>query len=325
VADGCYTIKAKVITDLGDENTDSVNITVGTGCGGGNTPYLGTPFVLPTRIEAEYYDLGGEGVAYHDADGGNNGNQYGNDFRTNEDVDTEACTDTGGGYNVGWMAANEWLEYVVTVPAAGTYEIDIRVASNATGGNFHIEFNGIDVTGNLSVPVTGGWQNWTTVSATATLTAGTQIMRFVNADSADEYNINYFDITAPMATVPDVVGLSQISGHSAIIAQGLTLGTTTYTYSDIVGINIIMTQSPGGGTSVIAGSAVNTEISLGLRGDLDNNDSVDIEDVRIMAAEWLTAGTQADIAPIAGPGDGGDGRVDLTDFAVLASDWLESN
>jgi hypothetical protein len=319
VADGCYSIKATVITDLGDENTDSVDITVGAGCGGGNTPFLGTPFVLPTRIEAEDYDLGGEGIAYHDNDGGNTGGQY-----RSEDVDIENCTDAGGGYNVGWMSANEWLEYVVTVPASGTYDIDIRVASNATGGNFHIEFNGLDVTGNISVPVTEGWQNWTTVSATATLTAGTQIMRFVNANSGDEYNLNYFEFTAPMVTVPDVVGMSQISGHSAIIAQGLTLGTTTYSYSDTVPIDHIIAQSPTGGTSVVAGSSVDTDLSLGFRGDLDNDGNVDIVDVQIMASEWATAGTQADIGPIDINGDGGDGWVDFIDFSVLASDWQKS-
>jgi beta-glucosidase len=324
VADGCYTIKAKVITDIGDENTDSVDITVGTGCGGGNTPYHGSPFVLPTRIEAEDYDLGGEGVAYHDVSGGNDGYTYNmTDYRINDDVDNQYCDE--GGYNIGWLSDGEWLEYVVTVPTSGTYDIDIRVASQDTGGDFHIAFNGIDVTGNIHVDSTGGWQTWTTVSATATLTAGTQIMRFVNnSTSGQEYNINYFDFTAPMATVPDVVGMSQISGHSAIIAQGLTLGNITYVYSDTDGFDIIMTQSPSGGALVIAGSSVDTEISLGIRGDLDNNDSVDIEDLRIMAAEWLTPGIQADIGPVTGPADGGDGWVDLVDFTVLASDWLKS-
>jgi beta-glucosidase len=195
VTDGCYTLIAKAIDNVGDSNTDSVSITVGTGCGGGNTPYLGSPFVLPTKIEAEDYDIGGEGVAYHDNDTGNNGGKYRSDA-----VDIETCTE--GGYDVGWMAANEWLEYTVKVAYAGSYNINIRVASQNTGGNFHIEFNGIDKTGNIHVPSTGGWQAWTTVSATAVLSAGTQIMRFANANSGDEYNINYFNISANFV-IPD--------------------------------------------------------------------------------------------------------------------------
>lgn len=188
VSDGCYEIVARVIDDLGGTNTDAVDITVGTGCG--QTPYFGSPFVFPTRIEAEDFDLGGEGVAYHDADAGNNGSQY----RTTQDVDIEACSDGGGGYNIGWINPGEWLEYTVTVPTAGTYTLEARVASLSSGGTFHVEFNGTDETGDVNVPATGGWQTWTTVSATMTLAAGTQTMRF--ASTASGFNLNYLEILA---------------------------------------------------------------------------------------------------------------------------------
>jgi beta-glucosidase len=189
VPDGIYTIMARAIDNVGALSIDTISITVGVGIS--QAPFHGSPFVMPGKIEAEDFDTGGEGVAYHDSDAGNNGGQY----RTSEDVDIESCADTGGGYDVGWLANNEWLEYTVDVPAAGEYTIEARVASNTTGGNFHIEFGGVDKTGNINVPVTGGWQNWTTVSATAMLSSGTQVMRFANADSSDEYNINYFDIS----------------------------------------------------------------------------------------------------------------------------------
>jgi hypothetical protein len=194
------------------------------------------------------------------------------------------------------------------------------VASQDTGGNFHLEFSGINETGGIHVPVTEGWQIWTTVSATVSLSAGTQIMRFVNADSSDEYNINYFDFAAPMTTVPDVIGMTQISGHSAIIAAGLSLGITSYSYSDTIAIDHIINQSPVGGTAVITGSPVDTEISLGFRGDLNDDGSVDLADLHIMVEEWITPGILADIEPLEG-----DGWVDLRDFAVLASNWLDSN
>jgi beta-glucanase (GH16 family) len=186
VPDGCYEIVARVIDDLGGVGKDTVEVTVGTGCG--QAPYLGTPFAFPGRIETEDFDAGGEGVAYHDTDAGNNGGQY----RTAEDVDIEECTDAGGGYNVGWVAANEYLEYTVTVPAAGDYTFYTRVASLSSGGSFFLAFDGTDRTGPITVPVTGGWQTWTTVSATATLPAGTQRMRFV--PSSDGFNVNYFDV-----------------------------------------------------------------------------------------------------------------------------------
>ncbi len=185
VPSGCYSITAKAIDDGGGFAEDVTDITVGTGCG--QIPYYGAPPVLPALIEAEDFDSGGEGVAYHDLDSGNDGNQY----RTSEDVDIETCSDTGGGYNLGWIHEGEWTEYTIAVPIPGEYTIDIRVASQSIGGAFRLEFNGADLTGDVSVPVTGGWQSWTTVSATVTLSAGMQLMRFV--PTVEGFNINSFD------------------------------------------------------------------------------------------------------------------------------------
>ena len=185
LADGCYSIEARAFDDQGAFATDIADITVGTGCG--QAPYPGSPFVLPTRIEAEDFDVGGEGVAYHDTDAGNNGNAY----RTGEDVDIEPCSDVGGGYNAGWVREGEWLEYTLDVPVSGEYDIGVRVASLSAGGEFHLEFNGQNLTGDIVVPVTGGWQSWATVTSSVTLPAGRQLMRFV--PTSEGFNVNWFD------------------------------------------------------------------------------------------------------------------------------------
>jgi hypothetical protein len=196
VANGCYDVNVRAIDNQGGVATSHIDLTVGTGCG--QAPYLGAPFALPARVQAEAYDAGGEGVAYHDADAANNGGQY----RPGEGVDIEASTDAGGGYNVGWINPGEYAEYTVSVPASGSYPINVRAASLSAGGTFHLEFNGNDATGNIVVPATGGWQTWTTVSTTATLTAGPQVMRFV--PTAGEFNLNYFDVvSAPAGVLPD--------------------------------------------------------------------------------------------------------------------------
>ena len=39
-----------------------------------NSTYEGGPQVIPGKVECAYYDLGGEGVAYHDTDATSNGN-----------------------------------------------------------------------------------------------------------------------------------------------------------------------------------------------------------------------------------------------------------
>jgi beta-glucanase (GH16 family) len=196
-ANGCHEIIARAIDDGGAFAEDTERLTVGSGCG--QAPYHGSPFILPMRIEVEDYDLGGEGVAYHDTDSGNTGSQY----RTSEGVDIETCTDSGGGYNAGWIMTNEWLEYTVFAVEAGEYTIETRVASNHQGGVFHLEFNGVDLSGDIVVPVTGGWQTWTTVSATVPLDTGLYTMRYVT--TLEGFNINYFEFLEPTTAVqPDL-------------------------------------------------------------------------------------------------------------------------
>ncbi len=196
VTDGCYTLIARVIDNLGGVGTDSIDITVGSGCG--QTAYQGSPYILPMRIEAEDFDLGGPDVAYRDADLGNSGSQY----RTDEDVDIEICTDIGDGYNTGWTNPGEWMEYTVQVANAGQYTINTRVSSLLGNGAFHLEINGVDVTGSVNIPATGGWQTWTTVSTTAVLNAGVQVLKFVPESVG--FNVNYFDFQWDFATdVPE--------------------------------------------------------------------------------------------------------------------------
>ena len=113
--------------------------------------------MVPGTIEAEDYDTGGEGIAYHDSDAGNNGSQYRSD-----DVDIEGYSDDGGGYNVGWTEDGEWLEYTVNVAEAGTYDVDVRVASQSAGGSVSLQMNGQTVASAQSFSATGGWQDMDT-------------------------------------------------------------------------------------------------------------------------------------------------------------------
>jgi endonuclease/exonuclease/phosphatase family metal-dependent hydrolase len=154
---------------------------------GQSTPFYGTPAPVPGTIQAEDFDNGGEGVAYHDDGPTNVGGAY-----RNTGVDIEASA--GGGYDVGWIGAGEWMNYTISVAAAGAYTVQVRIASPG-GAVMHVGFNGpSNVWQMLSLPATGGWQAWTTVSFTATLGAGTQLMTLY-ADTAG-YNIDSVTITS---------------------------------------------------------------------------------------------------------------------------------
>jgi 3',5'-cyclic AMP phosphodiesterase CpdA len=165
----------------------------------GSTPYGGTPARVPGIVQAENFDEGGSGVAYRDEAAGNEGGAY-----RQTAVDIQATADEGGGYNVGWMTAGEWLAYTVDVAAAGSYRLDVRVASVAAGGRFHLESNGVDVSGPMTMPNTGGWQIWRTVIVpSVALAAGQQRLRLVldaNSPSGLFGNINRFAFTLNATT-----------------------------------------------------------------------------------------------------------------------------
>ena len=158
-----------------------------------STPYFGTAVAMPGTVQAENYDRGGPGVAYHDTTSGNSSGLYRGDH-----VDLQFATDTGGGYKTKDAVAGEWLKYSVNVRAAGTYSINVRVASLGNGGTFHIEVNGVDRTGPLTVPNTGGWQTWRTVTRTGVaLSSGPQVIRLVldsNGSSGLTGNFNWIAV-----------------------------------------------------------------------------------------------------------------------------------
>jgi len=225
VTDGCYKIKVIAYDDGGLQASDEVDITVGIGCP--QTPFHGTPISLPGTVEAEDFDLGIEGEAYHDITAGNSGGEY----RPDSDVDIEICGE--GGYNVGWMDAMEWMEYTVTVTTAGDYDINVRVASESSGSSFHIEFDDTDVTGTMTIPVTGGWQNWVTVTLySVPLAAGEQIMKYVS--EAAGANLNYISITTS-AGEPTSMHVESIVESTQRGSAGKQFGVATVTIFDDLG------------------------------------------------------------------------------------------
>ena len=150
-------------------------------------PYGGTAAGVPGTVFAENYDTGGQGVAYNVTSVNGTANGYRSDG-----VDLEATTDTGGPANdLGWTAAGQWFKYTVNVATAGTYTVGLRLAApTAVTDGLHIANSaGTNLSGNVNVPATGGWQTWVTAVATVTLPAGTQTLT-VDQDSGG-WNINF--------------------------------------------------------------------------------------------------------------------------------------
>jgi endonuclease/exonuclease/phosphatase family metal-dependent hydrolase len=175
----------------------------------GSSPFYGTPVTIPGTIQAEDFDNGGEGVAYHDTTSGNAGGAY-----RQTDVDLEPAS--GGGYDVGWMSAGEWLNYSVNVASAGQYTVQLRVAS-PNGGVIHVGFNtASNVWTAATIPSTGGWQSWTTVSVPVTLGAGKQLMTLLSDTGG--FNVDYASVSGGggVVVVPPPPPVAPPSGGSGV-------------------------------------------------------------------------------------------------------------
>src|SRR5580658_8255756 len=147
--------------------------------GATDAPYGGTPAAVPGKVLAANNDTGGQGVAYNVTSVNGTANSYrsdGVDLETTSD--TTDTTGAGAAYDLGWTSSGQSFRYTVNSAGAGTYTVSLRVASpsGVTDGLHIANLAGTNLSGNINVPDTGGWQDWTTVTATVSLPAGTQTL-----------------------------------------------------------------------------------------------------------------------------------------------------
>lgn len=154
-----------------------------------DSQWQASPQKIPGRVLCAYYDRGGEGVAYHDADAKNHGSgelnpadgSYLNQFRMNEGVDT-SYTKFGRDPQiddnpfqgvapppnlpyVGWTEPGEWFNLTVDVAKTADYTVDLLYTSNR-GGVIRMDVNGepamatiaIESTYNPADPL--AWRQW---------------------------------------------------------------------------------------------------------------------------------------------------------------------
>jgi hypothetical protein len=112
-------------------------------------------------------------------------------FKSHRGTRMEPTTDVGGGFNSSYLDATDYMTYQVTIPQAGNYTLQYRVAS-PNGGVVILGKNGVDLV-STAIPVTGGWQNWQTVTTSVFLQAGTQ--EFTVWVQTGGWNLNWWKLT----------------------------------------------------------------------------------------------------------------------------------
>lgn len=136
-----------------------------------------TWYSIPGKVEAENYAL-----------------QFG--------TDTETTGDAGGGLNVGWTDAGDWLVYAVENNTEETeYEITFRVAAQDASRRFDFYINDVRKA-QVTVPSTGGWQSWQSVVRKISLEKGKQYLKVLSVTGG--FNLNYFEIYKVPVSVGDL-------------------------------------------------------------------------------------------------------------------------
>lgn len=179
--------------------------------------YQAGPQAIPGRLQAAYYDLGGEGVAYHDADIGNHGSgelnytqkcpdtasNYVCHFREQDATDpsyAKSCCDYSAKnfdtpprkqFYIGWQADGEWLNYTVRVKAKGAYKIKALYGAGANVITFKVNNA---VAGKAKFPVNTGsphvWKYADSIGVISFPDTGLFLLTYM---VAKENNTAYFD------------------------------------------------------------------------------------------------------------------------------------
>ena len=158
----------------------------------------------PGTFYAVDFDLGRNNFAYSDADFENTGGQGSSQWNLgwiyrNDGPDIELCTDSmaySNGYNISNIIKGEWLAYTFAADSGGVYNLTVRTASASGMGAFRIEIDGINATGSIAVPHTGGFQRYIPITLkNMELTAG--FHKMVICFEERGFNVNSFAFAGP--------------------------------------------------------------------------------------------------------------------------------
>ena len=120
------------------------------------------------------------------------------DYIYQEGLSTEETTDINGGFNIGYTDTGDFADYLVLVTETGDYDINFRAASENQSGSILLQLidgSNIQNLTQISLPITGGWQTWETVSANTNLTEGSYKLRLKVIQSGFNLNWIEFDFT----------------------------------------------------------------------------------------------------------------------------------
>lgn len=214
---GKIDLKAVLVADDGQEYVryGSVNV------GAARSPYVAA--AMPGTLQAENFDKGVEGSAFHDSDYTNTGNAG---FRTDCGVDINSGN---GNKVVSKTEDGEWMEYTVNVKEDGLYAYELTASSGVEGSVLSLSVNADDellpLTEQITVPCIklNSWTKYTTLYGRMLmpLEAGKHVLRlnvvkggayidkikFTKVNLTDEMKVN-MEVTPEKAFEKDTVKIA---------------------------------------------------------------------------------------------------------------------
>jgi hypothetical protein len=228
LAQGQYVVRLHSVQQ--SYRVDKLRVVTLSGCTSG--PFGGTPATVPGEIEAENFDCGGEGTAYHDL---TIGNQSTSPYRAGESVDVLDLP--GGGRAIQYFDTGEWMQYTIDVAVAGSYRLGILAATNwapagQLAGQYRIEIDGVDLTGAVNVLGTGSWSTyqWTDAPARVSLSAGQHVLRLHAVQQA--YRVDRLRVTAVGGCTSGPFGGTPAQMPGTVEAENFDCGGEGVAYHD---------------------------------------------------------------------------------------------
>ena len=118
----------------------------------------------------------------------------GSSYNTESGLQTEETSDTNGGYDLGYITPGAYAVYNNVNFGTSVSTVSVRTASDGNGGTleFHLDSPTGTLISSVTLPVTGGWQTWQTVTGTVTGASGTHNLYAVFQGGSSISNLNWF-------------------------------------------------------------------------------------------------------------------------------------
>ena len=254
---------------------------------------------LTSRIQAQDFDTGGEGVAYQDTSAQS---QYDTSYRDTA-VDISETTDSSGEYNIGHFNEGEWLEYTVDA-TPGTYDIRLRIATARDSRQLRLML-GNDEIRTADIPNTGGWDEWQTVTVENVEIdeSGTEVLRVAPENSGINLNWVEFDRVGQSGQLqtdvrqvrrpafPNVTVFGSVSDERGESVSGLTEANFTITENGsdqpIQSVERVETESNVSVSLVVDASGSMDDLSA-------DGETRKIEDARTAADQFVAQLNESD-------------------------------